>query len=105
MEFKVRKKTFLKSKDNTTNIMYSILVILVLFILFATYKNGIYPTIKGYGSLYLLFKPLIFSSIGAVVCLLKEIRKVFIIYLHLVMLLYQGYFLALLFLLILLYGF
>ena len=35
MEFKVRKKTFLKSKDNTTNIMYSILVILVLFILFA----------------------------------------------------------------------
>ena len=52
MEFKVRKKTFLKSKDNTTNIMYSILVILVLFILFATYKNGIYPTIKGYGSLY-----------------------------------------------------
>ena len=65
MEFKVRKKTFLKSKDNTTNIMYSILVILVLFILFATYKNGIYPTIKGYGSLYLLFKPLIFSSIGA----------------------------------------
>ena len=58
MEFKVRKKTFLKSKDNTTNIMYSILVILVLFILFATYKNGIYPTIKGYGSLYLLFMPL-----------------------------------------------
>ena len=90
MEFKVRKKTFLKSKDNTTNIMYSILVILVLFILFGTNKNGIYPTIKGYGSLYLL---------------LKEIRKVFIIYLHLVMLLYQGYFLVLLFLLILLYGF
>ena len=72
MEFKVCKKTFLKSKDNTTNIMYSILVILVLFILFATYKNGIYPTIKGYGSLYLLFKPLIFSSIGAVVCLFTE---------------------------------
>ena len=72
MEFKVRKKTFLKSKDNTTNIMYSILVILVLFILFATYKNGIYPTIKGYGSLYLLFKPLIFSSIGAAVCLFTE---------------------------------
>ncbi len=51
--------------------MYSILDF-VLFILFATYKNGIYPTIKGYGSLYLLFKPLIFSSIGAVVCLFTE---------------------------------
>lgn len=72
MKFKVRKKTFLKSKDNTTNIMYSTVIILVLFILFATYKNGIYPTIKGYGSLYLLFKPLIFASIGAVVCLFTE---------------------------------
>ena len=52
MEFKVRKKTFLKSKDNTTNIMSSILVILVMSILFATYKSGIDATIKGYGSLY-----------------------------------------------------
>lgn len=72
MKFKVYKKTFLKSEENTTNIMYSILVILTLFILFATYKNGIYPSIKGYGNLYLVFKPLIFASVSSIVCLFTE---------------------------------
>lgn len=72
MEFKVCKKTFLKDKGDTSKIMYSILMILVLFILFATYKNGIYPTTLGYGSLYLVFKPLIFALIGSIICIFTE---------------------------------
>ena len=36
MEFKVRKGVYIKNKNNTSNMMYTILVILVFYILFAT---------------------------------------------------------------------
>lgn len=70
--FKVRKGNFIKSNNSTTNMMYNILIVLVPFIIFATYKNGIYPVIKGYGNLYLVFKPLIFVAISSLVGLLVE---------------------------------
>lgn len=72
MKFSIRKKTFVKSDNSTTNIMYNILIILVFFVIFATFKNGIYPTIKGYGNLYTVFKPLIYTSISSIVCLFTE---------------------------------
>ena len=59
-EFKVRKGNFLKSNNSTSNMMYTILITLIPFIIYSTFKNGIYPIIKGYGNLYLVFKPLIF---------------------------------------------
>lgn len=49
-EFKVRSGNFLKSSNSTSNMMYTILVVLIPFIIFSTYKNGIYPIIKGYGN-------------------------------------------------------
>jgi len=52
--------------------MYTVLIILVPFIIFSTYKNGIYPVIKGYGNLYLVFKPLISVVISSIFCLLTE---------------------------------
>ena len=52
--------------------MYNILIVLVPFVIFATYKNGIYPAIKGYGNLYFVFKPLIFVTISSLVGLLVE---------------------------------
>ena len=68
-EFKVRSGNFLKSSNSTSNMMYTILVVLIPFIIFSTYKNGIYPIIKGYGNLYLVFKPLIFASVASLFCL------------------------------------
>ena len=41
-EFKVRSGNFLKSSNSTSNMMYTILVVLIPFIIFSTYKNGIY---------------------------------------------------------------
>ena len=71
-EFKVRRGNFFKSENKTSNMMYSILIMLVLFIIFATYKNGIYPVIKGYGNLYLVFKPLIFASFASLIGIMCE---------------------------------
>lgn len=71
-EFKVRKGVFLKSTNSTSNMMYTVLLTLVPFIIFATFKNGIYPAVKGYASLYQVFKPLIFTILSSVTCLLTE---------------------------------
>ena len=71
-EFKVRSGNFLKSSNSTSNMMYAILVVLIPFIIFSTYKNGIYPIIKGYGNLYLVFKPLIFASVASLFCIVTE---------------------------------
>jgi len=62
----------MKSNNSTSKMMYSILVILVPFIIFATYKNGIYPVINGYGNLYLVFKPLLYASVASIICLITE---------------------------------
>lgn len=70
--FKTRKGNFLKSKNSTTNMMYTILIILVPFILFGTFKNGIYPAIKGYGNLYTVFKPLVHVVAPAITCIIVE---------------------------------
>ena len=71
-EFKVRSGNFLKSSNSTSNMMYTILVVLIPFIIFSTYKNGIYPIIKGYGNLYLVFKPLIFASVASLFGIVTE---------------------------------
>ncbi len=62
----------MKSKNSTTSMMYNILIVLVPFIIFGTFKNGVYPVVKGYGNLYTLFKPLIYVVVPALVCLLTE---------------------------------
>ena len=71
-EFKIKNGNYLKDKNKTSTMMYTILIILSFFILFSTYKNGIYPVIKGYGNLYLIFKPLIFAIVSSVVGIITE---------------------------------
>lgn len=71
-DFKVRKGTFLKSKNNVTNMMYTVLMILVVFIIFSVYKNGIYPVVKGYGNLYLVFKPIFYPLVAALTSIFTE---------------------------------
>ena len=39
-KFKVRKGNFMKSKNSTSSMMYNLLVCLIPFIIFATYKNN-----------------------------------------------------------------
>ena len=70
--FNIRKGNYLKSPIGTSNMMYTILIVLTPFIIFGTFKNGIYPAIKGYGNLYTVFKPLIYILIPAVTCLITE---------------------------------
>ena len=62
----------MKSKNSTSNMMYTVLLVLVPFLIFGTFKNGIYPVVLGYGNLYTVFKPLIYIIIPAIVCLLVE---------------------------------
>ena len=62
----------MKSKNSTSNMMYTILVVLVPFIIFGIFKNGIYPAARGYGNLYTVFKPLVYVVVPAVICLLVE---------------------------------
>ena len=71
-EFKVRSGNFFKSNNSTSNMMFTVLLLLVPFIIFSTYKNGIYPVIKGYGNLYLVFKPLLMAIISSLCCLFTE---------------------------------
>lgn len=71
-KFSTREGNFMKSKNSTSNMMYTILVVLVPFIIFGTFKNGIYPAVKGYGNLYTVFKPLIYIILPAVISLLVE---------------------------------
>lgn len=71
-EFKVRNGNFLKSNNSTSNMMYTILITLIPFIIYSTFKNGIYPIIKGYGNLYLVFKPLIFVVVASLFGMITE---------------------------------
>lgn len=71
-KFITREGNFMKSKNSTSNMMYTVLVVLVPFIIFGTFKNGIYPVVKGYGNLYTVFKPLLYVIVPALVCLLVE---------------------------------
>lgn len=62
----------MKSKNSASYMMYTVLIVLVPFIIFGTFKNGIYPAVRGYGNLYTVFKPLLYIIIPALVCLLVE---------------------------------
>ena len=71
-KFNVRKTTFIKSNNHTSIIMNDILIVLIPFIIFATYKNGILPIIKGYGNLYDAFKVPLYTVISLLVGLFTE---------------------------------
>ena len=71
-QFKVRKGNYIKSPDSTKNMMNYLTISLLPIIIFAFYKNGILPLIKGTGNIIELFKPLLFVIIPALVCLFTE---------------------------------
>jgi len=71
-KFSTREGNFIKSKNSTSNMMYTVLIVLVPFIIFGTFKNGIYPAVQGYGNLYTVFKPFIYIILPAVICILVE---------------------------------
>ena len=71
-KFNIRNTTFIKSNNHTNTIMNDILIVLIPFIVFATYKNGILPIIKGYGNLYDAFKVPLYTVISLLVGLFTE---------------------------------
>lgn len=70
--FNIRKGNYIKSPNSTSNMMYTVLIVLVPFIIFGIFKNGIYPAINGYGNLYTVFKPLVYVVVPALTCLVVE---------------------------------
>ena len=72
MEYKVRKGIYLKDKNNTYNMIYTMLITTIPFIILSTIYNGIYPVINGEGSLYTVFKPLIFVVVSSLTNILTE---------------------------------
>lgn len=70
--FNIRKGNYLKDPNSTSNMMYTVLIVLVPFIIFSVFKNGIYPAVKGYGNLYTVFKPLIYIALPALITLIVE---------------------------------
>ena len=71
-QFKVKKGNYIKSPDSTKNMMNYLVISLLPIIIFAFYKNGILPLIRGKGNIMEFFKPLVFVLIPAFVCLLIE---------------------------------
>lgn len=71
-QFRVKNGNFIKSNNSTKKIMYHVVISLVPIILFAFYKNGILPIIKGSGDLLDIFKPIFIILVPVLVCMLTE---------------------------------
>lgn len=72
MKFHTREGNFIKSENTTSKMMNHLLIALTPIILFALYKNGILPMIKGYADIFDLFHLILFLTIPAGTCLLTE---------------------------------
>ena len=78
-KFNVKKGNFMKSKNNTTKMMNHVIISLIPIMVFAFYKNGILPIIKGTGELLEIFKPLLLiiipiriNALGDAAILIKQ---------------------------------
>lgn len=71
-EFKTRNGNFIKSPNSTSKIMYHLIISLIPIIIFAFYKNGILPFIKGFSSATSVLRPLTLIIIPVVICTLTE---------------------------------
>lgn len=71
-EFKVKKGNFIKSNNNTTKMMYHLIISLLPIVLFSFYKNGILPVIKGTSNIVSVFRPIILIIIPMLVGLFTE---------------------------------
>ena len=64
---------FMRNKNSTSKIMRNLFIALLPIIIFSFYKNGIYPYVKGNASLFEMFYPLIFITIGSLSSVLIEL--------------------------------
>jgi len=71
-EFKVKTGNFIKSPNSTRKMMYHVIISLIPIILFAFYKNGILPIIKGSGELLDIFKPILLIIVPVITCIITE---------------------------------
>src|SRR5574344_1240004 len=64
--------TFMKSEDNTSKMMFRVVIALIPIIIFSFYKNGVLPYLNGCVSLYGMLKPLIFIAVSTLSTFLFE---------------------------------
>lgn len=55
---------FIKLEDNTSKMMFRVIIALIPIIIFSFYKNGVLPYINGSTDIYGMFTPLIFIGIS-----------------------------------------
>lgn len=72
-EFHINKSTQVKSKETSSVMMSHLLIALFPIIIFAWYKNGILPFIKGDTDAFGLFYPILFIGIPALTTYLVEV--------------------------------
>lgn len=71
MKYKARNGVYLKDKNNTINIIYTLLVSIIPFVILSTIYNEIYLSIKE-NNFYLAFRPLIFLIISCFINVFTE---------------------------------
>lgn len=97
-KFYVDNGPHLKSNYNTTKMMKHLLIALCPLIVFSCYKNGFYPYQKGYGTLFMAFRPIFLILIGIITSFCSEALFAYFIlkkkdYLHIKEYLKYSYFL------------
>ena len=70
-EFNTKDGVYLKSDNSTMKMMYHVIIVLIPFVLYNFYINGISPFISG-NSLLTLFYPIIMVVVSIITCLLTE---------------------------------
>ena len=53
---------FMKDKDNTTAMMFRLVIALLPIVIYAFYKNGVVPFLKDYTDVFGMFYPLIYKN-------------------------------------------
>ena len=63
---------FIKSEDNTSKMMFRVIIALIPIIIFSFYKNGVLPYLYGTSDLLGMFKPLIIIGVSTIATFLFE---------------------------------
>jgi len=71
-EYKVKSGTFIKTCNNTKEMMYHLIISLVPIIIFAIIKNGIIPLLRGYGEISDFVNLIVIMILPSLICIFTE---------------------------------
>ena len=78
-QFVTKDSVYVRSNNNTYKIMKHLLIALIPIVLFAFYKNGIYPFINGDSNFVEMLYPIIFITTGVLTNIIIEAAYDYII--------------------------